>query len=119
MSQNLHAGVEPISIEASGTVSRWVSREEIGDADVITLYGPATLDAFTFTIETTSDNVLDPTITPVVTTHQDDTPADIAPPLANKSRTYFDLPSVGAFRIKSSSAVVAKRTWRCTKQFKG
>lgn len=120
MTQTLPAKLEPLSIAAAADASRWASWKEYGDADGIALYGPATLDGgIDFTIEVSDDDVTDPLITPVARTMQDDTPLDIAPPLATKARSYFDLPLYAAFRIKASIAVTTPSTWEATKQFKG
>ncbi len=105
---------QPITIPNAGTVSPVVrAREVYGDADEITLLAPAALDAFTFSIDVTDDP---DAAAPVYRTAQrKDTATDEAPPLATKADRY-SVTSLGAgFRLKSSAAVAADRTWAMVK----
>lgn len=90
------------------------AREQYDDAAVLTLYAPAVLDAFTFTLEVTEapDDAA-----PVFRTLQvGDPAADAVPPPVGKARAYFELSAAMGFRIHSSSNVAADRTWKLTKQ---
>lgn len=84
------------------------------DALAIVLYGPASLEAHTYTIQ------VSPLPKAVAgstwTTHQiGETPADVAPPASAKSRTYYELASAMSFRIKSDANVTADVTFKATK----
>ena len=103
-----------LTIANGGTTSNVLkSREVYQDADTITLYAPAALDAVTFTIEGTDDP---DAVSPVWTTLYDGA-SDVVPPPAGKHSVY-PCPTFQGFRIKASVAVAADRTWRVTKAFK-
>ena len=72
----------------------------------IGILAPATLPE-TGTIEVT-DGVLANDATNVWRTLQDDTPADIAAPLAGKARMYIRLPFFNGFRIKLGATAAAR-----------
>lgn len=107
--------LEPVTIASGASASRWVTSDlEYGDALALALYAPAALDAHTYVFEVTQD----PTAaSPVVRVFQAGDPlADQGPPLANKARTYFDLCTFAAWRIKDQTGTAAAdRTWAVDK----
>lgn len=105
---------QSLTIANGGTTSNVLkAREVYQDADTITLYAPAALDAATFTIEGTDDP---DAAVPVWTTLYDGG-SDVTAPPAGKHSVY-PCPTFQGFRIKSSIAVAADRVWRVTKAFK-
>ena len=103
-----------VTISNGGTTSNVVkAREVFQDADTITLFAPAVLDAVTFTIEGTDDpDAAAPTWTTLY-----DGANDVLPPPAGKHSVYA-CPTFQGFRIKASGPVAADRTWRMSKAFK-
>ena len=101
----------PINTDVSNIIK---AREVYDDAASISLLAPATLDGVTFTLQVTDD--FDATTSSTWRTLQvNDPPTDINPPAAGKARTYYDLPTYAAFRIKASGNVAAARTWALIK----
>jgi hypothetical protein len=95
------------------------SRNSYDDAYSIQIYGPVGLDAFTFVIEVAAD----PT-NPVWCRLQELAAAppaltDVLAPIASRSRTYYDIPGHGAFRITSLGGnVTADRTFLVRKKLR-
>jgi hypothetical protein len=110
MSQAFSSSIADITIANGAAVSRSVrSLYEYMDATAITLQAPSSLDALTFTIETSTDDS-------TWTTLSDGT-ADIGPPAAGKSRQYTEMIGSAYFRIKASGNVAADRTFKAYKQW--
>jgi hypothetical protein len=97
-----------LTIPNAGSVSNALTIDEVfSDAEAFTLFAPATLDAGTFTIE-----VNDRAGGTFVTLNSGT--ADVQAPAASKACIY-PAPNFYSFRIRSSGAVAADRTWRVVK----
>lgn len=102
-------------IPAAGTVSNILNGPGCyDDALAVVLYGPATLEAHTYTIEV-SANPLAVAGSVWTTLQVGETPADLAPPAAGKARVYYELASAMSFRIKSNGALTDPMTFKATK----
>lgn len=95
--------------------SPWIRADRVhGDAETVGLLGLLTTDgAITYLLEVTNDALV---AVPDAFTLQNDTPADVAPPLQGKARFYEGLAAFAAFRIHASAPVTADRTWKMNKQ---
>lgn len=91
------------------------ANKSYADAESIDLYAPAALDALTFTIEVNANPDAVAASTGWVTLQIGDPAADAAPPAAGKGRTYYELATAFAFRLKSSGNVAADRTFLVSK----
>ena len=101
-----------VSIAATDTFSAWIKEAEFhGSAVVILVYGPAVLEAHTYTVQVTEDP--DAT-TPVLHTLQTAAGVDVALPVALKAKPMPELVGSVAFRIFSDGAitVAAQATWK-------
>lgn len=110
-----------LTIPNGTAVSRWVLAErECGDAELITIYAPGTLDALTYTIEVSydQDNGANTTYSPTNVTTLNDGAGDVAPPAATKACSYPGF-AVKAWRIKASGNVTADRVFGLTKSVRG
>lgn len=98
--------ITPLTIPSGQSVSNSIAADKLySDCIGLALYGPAALDALTFTLEVSQDGTTFKTLV------DGDPVADQAPPLATKARVYYNLTNFGYIRIKSSSGVAADRTW--------
>lgn len=116
-----YARVADLVISNAGTDSNAILVADIEDSSALVITAPATLDAFTFTIE-----VRRWAAATFVTMQEGDIGAalaDVGPPAAGKSLTYqmnrIGLSAVHSFRIHVSAAVAAERTFEVTKIWEG
>ncbi len=98
-----------LTVAAAATISNHVYADgNYEGAYGVTIHAPAVLPEVG-TIEVTDGEKKDDA-TNVWRTMQDDTPADVACPLAGKSRLYLRIPFANGFRIKIA-AVAAQRVF--------
>lgn len=101
-------GCPEVVISSGQTESAWVDSAKVyDDALSITLYGPAGLDALTFTIEVSPDGSTAYAL--------QDGGAAVEAPGASEA-IVLDNPSFRYFRIKASGAVAADRAWQMDKE---
>jgi len=112
------ARLKPLTVPNGTNVSNvWLAREVYDDAEEVMLYGPAALDALTFTIEVSFNPEA---AAPTWVTLQDGSPAaDVTAPAATKARSYASgLISAVGVRIKASGNVAADRVFDASKQYR-
>ena len=109
MSQSFTSNLPPLTIPSGSANSNSMSFAEFSDATAVTLYGPAALDALTFTLEISRDGS-------TWVTSNDGT-SDIGPPAAVKGRQYTEFLGANYVRIHASGNVAADRTWTASKQW--
>lgn len=109
MSQSFQSSIADVVVLSGGTTSRAVSSaSEYSDATAIHIQAPATIDAGTWTIETSFDGTTWATL--------NDGAADIGPPAAAKARQYIEMIGAVYWRIKSPTTA-ADRTFKVHKQW--
>lgn len=110
MSQSFQSWIADVVVLSGATTSRSVrALYEYGDATAIHIQAPAALDATTWTIEVSQDDSTFVTL--------NDGTADIGPPAAGKGRQYVEMIAAPYFRIKTSVAAAADRTFLVYKQW--
>lgn len=96
-----------------------LAREQYADADSIGMIAPLTITGGgTITIEVSDDERA--TAASIWRTLQIGDPyADANPPPAAKARTYYELPTYAAFRLKASVVISggAAAVWKLTKAY--
>lgn len=91
------------------------SPENQDDAECVTVYSPAALDALTFSFEVNANAQAVAASPGWVTLQVGDPAADAVPPPAGKARTYYELASAMAYRMKASGNVAADRIFKQSK----
>lgn len=102
-----------LEILSGAAVSNAIPSSCIEDMVAALVYGPATLDALTFTFQVNPD----PRATNATAGWIplcDSTGTPIGPPAAAKAQLYSELPHAGAIRISASGNVAANRLWQIT-----
>lgn len=106
----------PVTILNGAQLSNIVnSPENHDDAESVTLYAPAALDAGTYTLEANPDGQAVAATPGWVTLQIGDPAADANSPPAGKARTYYELASTMAWRIRCSINQTADRTFKVSK----
>lgn len=109
MTQSFDSRIWNVVISSGGTTTRAIHGVyEFSDATAIVIQSPATLDAGTYTIETSNNGSDWATLT--------DASGDLGVPAAGKSRQYTEMLGSHSFRIKGPSAA-ADRTFIVSKQW--
>lgn len=109
MSVSFDGWIYDATVASGGTVSRGVKGAyEYSDAVAIGIQSPATMDATTWTIEVSQDDSTYATL-------KDSSGTAIGPPGAGSARQYTEMLGFKFFRIKSSGATAADRTFKLSK----
>ena len=108
--QSFDARLHDVVIPSGAAVTRSIfGTYEYSDATAIVIQSPATLDALTFTIETSNDGTNFATMS--------DGTNNIPVPAAGKAIQYTDMLGSKYFRIKASGNVAADRIFLVSKQW--
>jgi hypothetical protein len=103
--------LDDVIILSAGTASRSVyDNDEYMDAVAIGIISPATLDATTFVIQVSADNIAWARL------QAGEPPLDVDAPAAGKARVYYELVNFPYWRILAGGAVAANRTFKVYKQ---
>jgi hypothetical protein len=107
-------------ILSGAAVSNWIPRNVFGDADALSIFSPAALDAHSFVIETTYTPSPDSAgVTAIVCNWYNGT-ANVAAPSTASQNIVYPIPCAEGFRIKDITGnVAATRTFKLMKVCKG
>lgn len=110
MTQSFDAAINEVFIPAGQNATRWIyGAYEYNDATCIVIQSPSSLDAQTYTIETSFDGITGGTL--------NDGTNDIGPPATGKTRQYTEMLGARYWRIKSSGNAASNRIFLVSKQW--